>query len=324
MADIVAAMETFQRFVAENPYSGTTYQIIALSLGIAEASNRLDTSTFRLYAEQSGIADKLFSKLKVIGKTLLSLQEKERRDVVKQLPASYSTIHVLCSLTAEELVTGARTGAITPSMSVRAAKDYTKQVRFPALAAADGEKRRWGTKQEHLYSVYRPEVVALGTEELQSLQKALRKACEEYGVVLRVASTDGTRSLKQQERAEREVFWRGVLERELTGKWFTGIPDELKKQFNLKTIGELHETPLRSFTGFLINADGGKKEFWERHGQAYVAKLNYLMEKTEDRAQRFNLKRRLENVVAERRELAIWKNTLLEQIGFIYQNNKCT
>ena len=73
MTDIVAAMETFQRFVAENPYSGTAEQIVTLSLGIAEASNRLDTSTFRLYAEKSGIGDKVFSKLKVIGKTLLSL-----------------------------------------------------------------------------------------------------------------------------------------------------------------------------------------------------------------------------------------------------------
>ena len=317
MTDIGSAIETFKRFVAENPYSGTAEQIVTLSLGIAEASNRLDASTFRLYAEQTGIGDKVFSKLKVVGKTLLSLQEKERRDVVKQLPASYSTIHVLCSLSAEELVTGARSGAITPSMSVRTAKDYTKQVRFPALAAADGEKGRWGTKQEHLYGVYRPEEVPLGAEQLQSLQEALRKACEEYGVVLRVANTDGTRTLKQQERAEREVFWRGVLERELTSKWFKGMPEEVKKQFNLKTIGELHETPLRSFTGFLINADGGKKEFWEKHGQAYVAKLNYLMEKTEDRAQRFNLKRRLESVVAERRELAVWNNILLKQIVFI-------
>ena len=128
-------MGTFERFVAENPYSGTAEQIVTLSLGIAEASKRLDASTFRLYAEQSGIGDKVFSKLKVIGKTLLSLQEKERRDVVKQLPASYSTIHVLCSLTPEELLTGARSGAITASMSIRSAKDYTKQVRFPALAA---------------------------------------------------------------------------------------------------------------------------------------------------------------------------------------------
>ena len=99
----------------------------------------------------------------------------------------------------------------------------------------------------------------MGTEELQSLQKALRKACEEYGVVLRVASTDGTRSLKQQERAEREVFWRGVLERELTGKWFTGIPDELQEAVQPKTIGELHETPLRSFTGSSSTLMEGRK-----------------------------------------------------------------
>ena len=87
MTDIGSAIETFKRFVAENPYSGTAEQIVTLSLGIAEASNRLDASTFRLYAEQTGIGDKVFSKLKVVGKTLLSLQEKERRDVVKRLPA---------------------------------------------------------------------------------------------------------------------------------------------------------------------------------------------------------------------------------------------
>ena len=288
-----------------------------MSLGIAEASARLGASTFSLYKEATGIGDKVFSKLKVIGKTLLSLPENERRDVVRRLPPSYSTIHVLCSLSPDELITGALSGAITTSMSVRTAKEYVKQVRFPALAAADGEKGRWGTKQEHLYGVYRPEDVPLGAEQVQTLQEALRRVCEEYSVVLRVANSDGTRTLKQQERAEREVFWRGVLERELTSRWFKEMPDEVKKQFNLKTIAELHETPLRCFTGFLINADGGKKLFWDKHGQAYVAKLNYLMERTDDRAQRFNLKRRLEEVMAQRTHLAVWNNTLLKQIGFI-------
>ena len=113
------------------------------------------------------------------------------------------------------------------------------------------------------------------------------------------------------------MFWRGVLEKELTLKWFQQAPDELKKQFNIRTHEELLDTPLRNFTGFVMKTAGGRDAFWEKHGQAYVAKLNYLMEKTEDRAQRFNLKRRLESVVAERRELAVWNNTLLKQIGFI-------
>ena len=316
MKGIDAALKTFKDFITENQHEGVSEQVVSLSIAIAEASARLDKSTFSLYKKQSSIGDKDFSKLRVIGEKLLTLHEDERKDVVKRLPASYSTIHVLCGLKPNELMTGARSGAITTLMSVNSAKEYVKQVRFPALVATDGEKGRWGIKQEHLYGIYRPETIPLGAEQLQMLQEALRQVCGEYGVVLRVANNDSTRSLRQQERAERELMWRGVLGKQLTPHWFREIPDEVKKEFNIRTITELHETPLRSFTGFLIHADGGRKSFWEKHGQAYVAKLNYLMEKTDDRAQRFNLKRRLEEVVAERNHLAKWNNTLLQQIGF--------
>ena len=86
------ALGTFIRFVEENPYTGTAEQIVTLSQGIAAAGTRLDASTFSIYKEQSGIGEKVFSKLKVIGKTFLKLTDKQRRDVVKGLPASYSTI----------------------------------------------------------------------------------------------------------------------------------------------------------------------------------------------------------------------------------------
>ena len=91
---------------------------------------------------------------------------------------------------------------------------------------------------------------------------------------------------------------------------FRFVPEEVKKKFNIKTIEELHETPLRSFTGFLINADGGRKEFWNKYGKAYLARVNVLMEKTDDRAQRHNLKRRIEQVLNEHRELIEWQNHL--------------
>ena len=106
-----------------------------------------------------------------------------------------------------------------------------------------------------------------------------------------------------------------MLERELTSKWFNGLDDAVKKQFNLKTIDEMRDAPLRSFTGFLIKADGGREKFWEKHGQAYVAKVQFLMAHTEDRAQRFNLKRRLEEVMGNRKELAIWNNVMLKSSG---------
>ena len=81
------ALATFKQFVAENPYDGTTEQIVAVSIGLAETASRLDRSTFALFKEETGINDKVLSKLKVIGETLLKVDEKKRRDVVKRLPA---------------------------------------------------------------------------------------------------------------------------------------------------------------------------------------------------------------------------------------------
>ena len=310
-----AAFVTCQAFARENPHTGTSQQIVTLSLGIAEASKK-NPATFALFKEATAISPKVFSKLKVIGETLMGIDEEKRRDIVKQLPHSYSTIHLLCSLKPEELVTAAKSKVITPSISVRAAKEYVKQVRYPALAAKDGEKGRWGTKQEHLYSVFRPDDVPLEGEALQSLEKALKRVCADYGVQMRTPNSDAFTTLRKQERNEKELFWREVLQKELTLKWFYKMPEKTKQEFNLRTIQELQEAPLRSFTGFIIKAVGGRENFWDKHGEAYIAKLNILMEKTEDAAQRYNYRRRLEDVMGKRTNLAVWNNVQLKANGF--------
>ena len=69
--------------------------------------------------------------------------------------------------------------------------------------------------------------------------------------------------------------------------------------------------------GFLQRSDGGKAEFWERHGQRYIAKVHLEMAKTDDHAQRYNLKRRVEKVLGERKDLAIWTNLMLREGGFV-------
>lgn len=311
------ALATFKQLVAENPYDGTTEQIVTLSLGLAETAKRLDRGTYALWKDETGINDKVLSKLKVIGETLLKVDEKKRRDVVKRLPASYSTIHKLCSLKPEELVTAAKSGTITPSLSIRAADKYVKQVRFPRQFLT-GDTGRWGSKEEHLYQVLRPEDTKLGGEALLEFEKALRRLCADFGLTVRQAGETSQDTLKKQDKAEREVFWRSVLEKELTLKWFQEAPDDLKKQFNLRTHEELLDTPLRSFTGFLQNASGGREAFWEKHGQAYIAKVHIQQEKTNDNAQRYNLKRRLEEVFEKRPKLAMWRNILVKENGFVY------
>ena len=308
-------VEEVLKISQQNPYTGTSRQVITVSLAIAEASTEMDASTFALLREKTGINDKVFSKLRVIGKQFLRLNKKEREEVVKGMPSSYSTIHLLCSLSAKEVATAVQRKHITPTTTVKEAREYTTQVRFPHKAAKDGEIGRWGAKQEHLWGIYREAEAPMGGEALQSLEEALRKVCQQHGVVLREVR-GSTRTLRDEERSRTAAFWREVLERELSHKWFVELPDAIKKQFNLKNIDELRDAPLRSFTGFLIKADGGRENFWKSHGEAYMAKLQYLMN-TEDRAQRYNLKRRIEEVTGDRKELAIWNNLMIKNGGLV-------
>lgn len=311
-------METFAHFVQENPYTGTAEQVVTLSLGIAAAGKRLPRPTFSLYRDASGIGEKVFSKLKVVGERLGELDDKSRRAVVKGLPASYSAIHLLCSLKSEELVTAVKTKQVTPQTSVRAATEYVRQVRFPRQTAQDGEIGRWGKKEETLFRVSRPEELSLGEDQRQVLEEELRRVCSRYGVALRQGN-ESTTSLREEDKKQKAAFWRSVLEGELPLKWFRQTDEEVRKQFNLKVVEEVWDAPLRTFTGFLVRTGGGQANFYEEHGQAYVAKLHYLQETTPDRSTRYNLKRRIEEVLADERgtRLAVWRNVVLKRSGLV-------
>ena len=307
-------LTTFKRFVDENPYTGTTDQIVTLSLRIIELS-KLDRSTYSIYKDESGINGKIFSKLRVIGKTLKELTPKQRQEVIKGLPPSYSVIYTLCSLKPEEILTSVRTKNITTSTTVKGGTRYVKQIKFPHLTTTDGEKGRWGSKHEVIWNVLRPSDTPLEGDQLQSLEEDLRRVCKEYGVTLQTTTTEGTLSLRQEDWKRYSNFWRGVLEKELTTKWFLGLPDETKKKFNLRNVDEVRDTPLRQFTGFLIHVGGGREKFWDKYGQSYVSKVCFLIGNTEDSSTRYNLKRRLEQVLGERKELSIWYNLMLKNSG---------
>ena len=310
-------LERYQDLLAANPHTGTGEQVVTLSMGIADAAETLDRSAFGVLRNQSGINSKVFSKLKVIGKTLKEIDESKRAEVIKGLPSSYSTIHLLCALKPEELVTAVKSGAVRSTMSVRAAEAYVKQVRFPRLAVINGEKDEWEIKEAMLFSIHCPESVLLSVESIKELEESLKHVCRDYGVSVRQVGDTSTKSLKKMDKAQKEVFWKSVLEKELPLQWFQKTPEELKKQFNIKTHEELLNTPLRSFTGFLVNAEGGRNLLWEKHGKGYIAKLHLEKEKTEDRSQRHNLKRRIDEVLTGRKELAIWRNIMVKENGFV-------
>jgi hypothetical protein len=309
------ALATFQELLADNPHKGTAEQVLNLSLGIAEASETLSAGTFALYRDESGLGEKVFSKLKVIGERLGQLDLRTRTEVLKGLPDSYSTIHLLCSLKPEELVTAVKRKHITPKTSVRAATAYVKQVRFPqqVLTESGEEQRRYFVSDETLYQICRLEHIELDDDQKLLLGAELREVCKRYGVELRRPITESTTALREAGRRERAAFWRQVLENELTQKWFAQSCPEVRKQFNIKVVEEIWDAPLRTFTGFLVRTCGGREKFYEEHGNAYVAKLHYLQEATEDRTARFNFKRRIEEVLSHEKgiELARWRNKVL-------------
>ena len=312
-------LATFKKLVAENPHTGTVQQVVNLSIGIATAAERLSPATLAIYRDASGVGEKVFSKLKVIGERIGQLDDKIRRDIINGLPASYSTIHLLCSLKADELTTAVRTQQVTPKTSVRAAQTFVRQVRFPrqSLGGGNVEKGRWSVKEETLYRVCRPEDTPLSKDLQRQLEDDLRKVCSRYGMDVRRATNEGTTALRDADRKERAAFWREVLEEQLPQKWFQETDKEVRKTFNVKDVEEIWDAPLRTFTGFLIKAGKGREHFYEEHGQAYVAKLHYLQETTESRATRYNLKRRIDEVLAHKEgtKLAIWRNVVWKNSG---------
>lgn len=319
MTSAERGIATFKQFIAENPHTGTAVQVVTLSMGIAAAGEHLSPATLSIYRDASGLGDKVFSKLKVIGEHLGQMDDKTRREVTKGLPASYSTIHLLCALKPDELASAIKTKQVTPKTSVRAASTYVKQVRFPrqSLGGADVEKGRWSIKEETLYQVCRPEDKPLSEDLQRQLEEDLRRVCSRYGIDIRKTTNESTTALREADRKERGAFWREVLEEQLPQKWFQETSEEVRNTFNIKVVEAVWDAPLRTFTGFLIKTGKGREHFYEEHGEAYIAKLHYLQETTESRATRYNLKRRIEEVLSQDKStrLGIWRNVVLKNSG---------
>ena len=306
------------QFAKDNPIDGNIEQVCNLSMGIAKSSNEMDKSVFNLYKEKVGIEPKSFSKLKIIGEKLLTANEQDRKEIIKDLPASYGTLHIICSkLSIEEIKTAIKGKCITKTLSFRGADKYVKQIRFPHKFSTDGDKGRWSIKQEHLFSIFRRDTIVLEGEALERCENALRKICKEYQLDLRKPKEDSVASIRVEERATKAAFWRRRLEELVTEKWFAEQSAEVKKQFNLKKVEEVIDAPLRTFTGFLVNCGCGKKKFFDIWGKAYIAKIHMLEETTEDAANRYNYRRRLEEKLSDKTALAVWNNMVLRDAGFI-------
>ena len=300
----------------QNPYKGTSDQIAKLSISIAKTFSSVSAQEFALYKDKTGIQPKIFSKLKVIGETLLKIEKHTRETLIGQFPESYTAIHILCSLPLENLVLAVKEGDINPKMSVREASTFVQQIRFPNKASIDGEKGRWGNKQEHLFNIVRPNDVPMSKKVIDNLKSEIRQICLEYGAQLQVANPSGTTPLRHQERQEKASYWKSILNKELDQKWFDKSSTSIKKQFNISSLKELHEAPIRTFNSFIIKVEGDKTIFWNDYGKAYISKLQILSELDADTRQRYNYRKRLNSYLQNKKDLKVWVELVLEEGGF--------
>ena len=302
-----------------NPPTGTTTQIIKLAMSIAQSRKTMDKSIFSLYRERIDLSEKIFSKLKIIGDTFIDAPSGAIKDAIKHLPPSYNSLHLLCSnLSFGEIQTGIKGRCITKDISFRKTDKYVKQIKHPSVFANDGDKGRWSIKEEHIWSITRREEIQLEGKRLEECETALRKICTEYNLDLRNAKDVSVATIRGEERRVKAAFWRKRLEELVTHKWFAEQEEKVKKQFNLKTVEELIDAPLRTFTGFLICCGCGKKKFFDIWGKAYISKVHLLEARATDAANRYNYRRTIEKKLGEKgRELAIWTNTVLKNYGLI-------
>jgi hypothetical protein len=106
------------------------------------------------------------------------------------------------------------------------------------------------------------------------------------------------------------------LNKELDQKWFDKASTSIKKQFNISSLKELHESPIRTFTSFIIKVEGDKTIFWNDYGKAYISKLQMLSELDADTRQRYNYRKRLNSYLQDKKDLKVWVELVLEEGGF--------
>lgn len=333
------SVDPYLQLIAENPHTGTNEQIVTLAMALWMARDRLHKGSYELLRKECNFGPKVFSKLQVIGERMVEVNTNERREkVTRCLPPSYSVMHILCStLTAQELYYEcAVRKVISNRTTVSAAKEMTQRRRFPKHPKVGKEKGRWGTAEELMFRICRPEEHFISQEQQGNLETELRRICVNYGIQLRKGS-GGVKSIREEDRLVKAAFWKSVLAKELPVSWFIKQDEKWKEHHGLRTAEELWVTTVRNFSMFLRHLDPqyppykqvgrqpGEKgksakertdedfsfddvrkaftdrseRFWHNYGRAYIAKLHYEYESTTSRAQRYSVKKMIEKYLGD-------------------------
>jgi hypothetical protein len=222
---------------------------------------------------------------KVWGKLVAIYRDRRLVPIQERLPASYTALYALVVMSNEELEAALmEKDLVSARASSRAILEWTKAYRL----------RGTGIENEiPLTLVLREDL----TEERQKkLLAALQQVADQFGVDV-LEGKGGVRQagLKAEHRKVRASEIEEELMREI-GPVVARASDELKNQFAIHTAADLIEAPRGTFTGFFQNLEGKiEGAFWKHHGRAYCLRIAHDFNLTESRAERYQLKKRLEN-----------------------------
>ena len=252
---------------------------VLVTAGLVAAANASwDKGTIGTFQYNQKLHPKVWDKLVAIHKDQRLLPIKDL------LPASYTALYALVVMKDEELKAAGADGVIKSNASSRSLLDWTKAYRLKGT----------GIEQEMPLTLVLKE--DLTAERQQDLLSALKQIALQYGAEVR----EGKGGLKQAEvKAEARKAVADRIEEELMreiGKVVADAPADIRQKFQISSAAYLIEGPRATFTGFFQNLVGKVKiEFWKQFGRAYCLKIARDFNLTESRAERFQLKKRIQD-----------------------------
>jgi hypothetical protein len=259
-------------------FGTTAAAVLETAALVAAADQDWGKDAVTAFLREQDIHQKVWGKLVAISRSinLHSLPPKE-------LPASYTALYALVVMTPQELKAAESEGVIKSNASSRSILEWTKAFRL----------RGTGIEQEvPLTLVLRQDLTA---EQHKDLMEALKEVADQFGAEVREGKGGVKQSeLKAEARATRALQIEEDLMEEI-GAVVLAAPENLKQQFGVTSAGDLFTGPRATFTGFFQNLVGKVEgAFWREYGRAYCLKIARDFNVTESRADRHQLKKRIE------------------------------
>jgi len=264
---------------SKDRYGSTASAVLETAALVAAADADWDKNTVLGFQEAQKIHPKVWGKLIAIhrDRRLVPLQER--------LPASYTALYALVVMSDQELGAALKEkDLVSARASSRAILEWTKAYRLRGTGIAN---------EIPLTLVLRE---TLTEERQKDLLEALQQVADQFGVdVLEGKGGVKQAGLKAEHRKIRASEIEEELMREI-GPAVARASDEIKNQFGIYRAADLIEAPRGTFTGFFQNLEGKiEGAFWKHHGRAYCLRIARDFNLTESRAERYQLKKRLEN-----------------------------